>query len=474
MKTFLLCLLLACGQILIAQPVIINQYDPAFKSLPADLGTRYKANTEQTVETPYSIQKRFHDVCLRLFGNEAQPELNVRASAYVNEQGKVDYFIFSFSNQFYRVQPEQKGPIKVEGNDSLSVIFKEGIQPFLADLVSKRTLGQKAILGLFAYINPSQKSTREVSAPRDSVVKSVAAAIEVRDTLKVKELSLNRALLTSMPDVIYRFPNLERLFLADNDIENVNINLARLPKLQQIDLSGNILKTDAIELTKNKTLISLNLLKNQIDDIPPAVKKCKKLQTLWLGSNQITNLTNTSFRRAKPVRDLNLYKAELTSLPKGVKKLRKLEVLDLYYNKIETLPKTICKLRRLTHLAVSHNDLGALPEKIYKLKKVHTLYAHHNHLSKLPPRMVEMQNLQILDLGYNWLTNFPEQLTAFTKLQELDLSGNNFPDFPQQLLQIKKLDKLYLRGNPFLGENREIKYEQQFSLLKSRNIEVFY
>jgi Leucine-rich repeat (LRR) protein len=474
MKTFLLCLLLFCGQLLVAQPVVFYHNSDRERALTPELEKKYGKQPNDNLETPYSIQKRFHDAVQKIIGSEMRQQLSIRAALYLNEQGKADYLFFTLANQLYRVGGETP---TTEGLnlDSLSKIVQAGIQPFADSLVSRRTIGRKAVIGIYAAFNFSNLPAGGVPKPaKDSVIRTLAEAVETRDTLKVKELLLSRALLTTVPEVIYRFPNMERLFLADNDIENIRIDLLRLPKLKQLDLSGNILKTDALSFPKNKTLQSLNLLKNQIDDIPPAVKSCKKLETLWLGSNQITRLKNSSFRKVKKIRDLNLYKANLASVPKGISKLKRLEVLDLYYNNIKVLPKSICKLKRLTHLAVSHNQISALPEKIYKLKRVHTLYAHHNHLSKLPERIVQMQNLRILDLGYNWLTHFPDELVAFTNLQELDLSANNFPEFPQQLLQIKKLDKLYLRGNPFLGEDKESKYNRQFSLLKEKNIEVFY
>ncbi|KQS33699.1 leucine-rich repeat domain-containing protein [Dyadobacter sp. Leaf189] len=474
MKTFLLCLLLSCGQFSIAQSVVLYQNEnKGGAPVPPDLDKKYGSQPTNNFETPYSIQKRFQNAFQRILGSEMRQNLSIRATLYLNEQGKADYLFFSLANPFYPTTGQTAKPESLN-LDSLSKVVQIGIQPFADSLISRRTIGRKAVIGMYAALNFSNLPAGVPHAVKDSVIRTLAEAVETRDTMRVKELSLSRALLTSVPDVIYRFPNLERLFLADNDIENASIDLSRLPKLQQLDLSGNILKTNAISLPKNKTLHSLNLLKNQMDDIPPVAKSCKKLQTLWLGSNQITALKNSSFRRVRRLRDLNLYKAELTSVPKGISKMKRLEVLDLYYNQLEVLPKSICKLKRLTHLAISHNQISALPEKIYKLKNVHTLYAHHNHLSKLPERIVQMQNLKILDLGYNWLTQFPNELVAFTNLQELDLSANNFPEFPQQLLQIKKLDKLYLRGNPFLGEDRETRYNRQFSLLKDRNIEVFY
>ncbi len=87
--------------------------------------------------------------------------------------------------------------------------------------------------------------------------------------------------------------------------------------------------------------------------------------------------------------------------------MKSLEVLDLYYNHLESLPASITKLENLTQLAVSHNQLKSLPEHLGKLTNVHTFYAHHNKLSKLPESVRKMKKLNVLDLGYNWFYNFP-------------------------------------------------------------------
>nr|WP_295930448.1 leucine-rich repeat domain-containing protein [uncultured Dyadobacter sp.] len=469
MKIFLTILLLAGCFALSAQPVAFRRKDVP-KELARKLDVDYRNAEGPVREKPHSVQVAFQNIYEQILPMDKFANYTAWNTLYLNADGKIDYIILDVTSGLRIVNGKQQEDSSI--GDSLAAIVSARIAPHLADFVSRRTLGAK--VSVVVYVNFRPPVPKEPQAKRDSVVKGMAEAIATRDTLKVKTLALAQSLLTSIPEVIYRFPNLEELFLGDNDIEAVDLNMARLPKLRQIDLSRNILQDNSIRISKNKSLRLLNLQMNLITDIPRAARNCKKLEMLWLGNNRMTGLNNASFRKLKPVRDLNFYKCELTVLPKRVSRMRRLQVLDLYYNQLETLPKSITKLKRLTHLAVSHNQLTALPRRIDKLKHVHTFYAHHNHLSKLPERITRMTELRIVDLGYNWLTNFPSELVAFINLQELDLSGNNFPDFPMQLLQIRKLDKLHLRGNPFLGTDAERKYSEQLSQLKSRNIEVFY
>jgi Leucine-rich repeat (LRR) protein len=473
MKIFLAILLLAAGFGLSAQPVVLSRKAAAEKKLWQKLDEEYKNPEGSQVEIPFSIQKAFQDIYEQILDKQKNKDFTAWNTLYLNADGKIDYLIFDVGGRHFRIVKNGK-PEEMDSRnaDSLSAIISAQIAPYLTRIVSRRTIGAKA--NSVTFVSFQTGPSKEPQAKKDSVISSLAEALATKDTLKVKTLSFAQSLLTTVPDAIYRFPNLEQLFLVDNDIESVHLDMSRLPKLKHVDLSRNVLRDTSLSISKNNSLQLLNLQKNLITDIPRAARNCKKLETLWLGNNRLNGLRNASFRKLKQVKDLNFYKAELAVLPKGIRHMRGLEVLDLYYNKLETLPKSITRLKRLTHLAVSHNDLTALPGRIDKLKSVHALYAHHNHLSKLPERITRMKELRIVDLGYNWFTTFPSELAAFTNLQELDLSSNNFPDFPMQLLQIRKLDKLHLRGNPFLGQDAERKYSDQLSQLKSRNIEVFY
>lgn len=457
MKAILSALIFLCVQTTYAQTKVISAKNVAKEGVDnIKLANEYN-NAEPALLT--EVMKKTSLIIASAFPENPNPGISVFTQIYVNESGSLDYLIFDIqTGEGYNKDSldEHTKYAFVTGFDGWKV-SKSGKK---FSVVAIRTVGKQPVV-------------REVRRGDSSVV-DLKTALVFKDTLKIKRLYLNQLELKTLPNVIYRFPNLEELYAGDNELQTLNINMERLPRLKQLHLQKNQLSNNGFELSSNKTLTLLNLKENKFKDIPRAVSKSKKLTTLWLGGNELTALSNRSFRKLKQVHDLNFYKSDIAILPKGIKKMKNLEVLDLYYNKLETLPNSITKLKRLTHLAVSYNQIKALPERIDKLSKIHTLYAHHNRLSKLPPSITRMQNLKILDLGFNWFTNFPAELTAFVKLEELDLSSNNFPDFPEQLLEIKQLEKLYLRGNPFVKEDAEKKYSRQLGQLKSKNIEVFY
>jgi Leucine-rich repeat (LRR) protein len=502
MKIVLTQFLLLLSMTVFAQPVVKSKKEAQKSNLnPTELDKLYPETQELGIGLPASFTGAVRKALDQAMGPEKLEMLVVSSDLYLNKEGRIDYLLYNVRSNMWAAKNGVVFTTTIVINeDSLNHIVNQNLPEQLKDFVSKRHVGQMSKISVSnnfdVVVKPELRSKARVRhdsivnsffsrvdkpagagvkiVKKDSVIKGLNDALAALDTSKIKELYIENALLVSVPDVIYRFPNLEILSLTDNDIESVNIDMGRLRKLKHINLSGNILSEGNVRISANQSLRLLNLQRNIIKDVPDAVRNCKRLEILWLGRNRLTLLHNKSFRKMRRLKDLNLYKAQLADIPGGIKKLKRLEVLDLYHNDLEVLPVSVTRFRRLTHLAIANNRLSALPERIHKLKRLNVLYAHHNHLSKLPGTIVKLKYLQLLDLGYNWFTDFPAELTAFTNLAELDLSSNNFTDFPEELLRISNLDKLYLRGNPFLTEDKETRYGQRLGLLKDKKIEVFY
>ena len=401
------------------------------------------------------VDKSLSDV----IAEDANPGIMILTKVLVNAQGSIDYIVYEMRTKVYNTdslhQVIRKSFIKNSTNWKLSTKPEKPFQLAVYKIIGKQ---------------PVDRAVRHT----DSSVINLKDALACIDTLKIKKIFFNQLELESVPEVIYRFPNAEELYLGKNSLKDVSINFKKLPRLKQLFLDGNLLTNENLVLSTNKSLELLNIKENKFTDIPKAVRKCKKMTSLMLGGNKLTRLSNRSFRKLKQVKDLNFYRSELVVLPKGIQKMKSLEVLDLYYNQLEVLPDAIVKLSKLTQLAISYNQLKTLPQNINRLQNVHTFYAHHNKLSRLPDNISKMQKFRILDLGYNAFNTFPAEIAFLDSLQELDISSNHLAEFPATLLEMKNLDKLYLRGNPFVDKNMDKKYANQLGMLKARNVEVFY
>ena len=413
-----------------------------------------------TPEMFQEVMQMLNESSTSVLSSKQDPAISIFMQVLVNVEGKIDYLIFDAERS--------KGYNQDSINQPLKKVFVAKAKTWQMSVKPEKPF-QFLTLKVFG----KQVVQREIRRTDSSVVTIEDAQVFI-DTLKIKRLFFNQLELTALPPVVYRFPNLEELYLSGNEFEKLNIDFSRLPKLKQLHIQNNKLTSEGLFLSKNKTLEVLNLRENKFTDIPLAASSCLKLSSLWLGGNNLMALSNRSFRKLRQVKDLNFYKSNLAVLPKGIKKMKNLEVLDLYYNKFESLPNSLTKLKKLTHLAVSYNQLKTLPPKMDRLKNVHTFYAHHNRLSALPESVSKMSKVNILDLGFNWFTNFPVEVVSLKDLKELDISSNNFAAFPDKLLDIKKLDKVYMQGNPFVKDDIGTKYQQQLGVLKQKNVEVFY
>ncbi|MCF0057279.1 leucine-rich repeat domain-containing protein [Dyadobacter sp. CY356] len=454
MKIILSFILMLIAQASLAQVHIWTHEDAKKANFPVHmLPEDYEEH--ESMETMSLVEKSLNAVV----ASDLNPGISVFAQVLVNQKGSVDYLIFNIEPTNY-------------DRDSLNQVFKKSFSENVTNW--KLTEKPQKPFRLTILLRLGKQVIKRQVRQTDSSVVNIEEAIAFKDSLKIKKIFFNQLELKSLPDVIYRFPNTEEIYLSGNELTKVKIEFKRLPRLKQLHLDGNKLTNKNLVLTKNKSLELLNLKENKFTNIPAAARACKNLSSFGLGGNKLSNLSDRSFRKLKKVRDLNFYKSEITILPKGIKKMKGLEVLDLYYNQLESLPASITGLKNLTQLAVSHNQLKALPEHLGRLTNVHTLYAHHNKLSKLPASLAEMKKLNVLDLGYNWFYNFPNEIMALDSLHELDISGNNLPEFPSTLVKFKKLDKVYLRGNPFINKEVEKKYASELKALKGNSVEVFY
>lgn len=295
-----------------------------------------------------------------------------------------------------------------------------------------------------------------------------------RDTVKM--LAFNQLDLRNVPDIVYRFSNLEELDLSRNALNELPARLtADIPTLKRLSLRQNAIPNDSVFITPNKHLLALNLQGNKLTRIPPSIRKNRRLQSLWLGNNDLTELNTEALRGLRRLTDLNLYNAGLTTLPKRINRLKRLTVLDLYYNKIKELPRQMGRMKRLEQLAVAHNDLSSLPASLAKLRRLQMLYAHHNRISQLPDAFAKLRYLRILDLGYNWFTVPPAVLALLPALEELDLNNNNLQELPASLGTLKGLKKLYLRSNPLTRDDAKAgPYAPIIRQLEANQTEVFY
>ena len=151
------------------------------------------------------------------------------------------------------------------------------------------------------------------------IIATVEAAIATTQPDTVKKLAFNFLNLTTVPEVVYRFRNLEEINLSTNLLTNLPARLTSdLPKLKRLSVLYNAIPNDSVFITPNKHLLALNLQGNKLTRIPSSIRHNRQLESLWLGNNNLTSLDTKTLRRLRGLTDLNLYNAGLTTLPKTI------------------------------------------------------------------------------------------------------------------------------------------------------------
>ncbi|KAF8466436.1 hypothetical protein BDZ91DRAFT_794290 [Kalaharituber pfeilii] len=270
----------------------------------------------------------------------------------------------------------------------------------------------------------------------------------------------------------YESVDLVRLIAADNDIEEVGEELAKMfGGLVTIDMHNNMLHTlpsnlttlmlTSLNLTNNKlgndalellcgitTLVDLKIAKNSIEgDLTPLIENLAKLEVLELQENKIAALPD-SIEYLGHLRVLNLGNNNLTSIPFSKLKECSLAELNVSHNNLRgTLIEGVDELRTLELFDFRNNRISSLNDGALALPSLKTFLASANELSSIPD-MDSWSELLTFIVDYNRLETIPHGLTSLPKLRVMDLTGNNFASLDPTIGTMEVLEVLKLEGNP--------------------------
>ncbi|GAB3013281.1 leucine-rich repeat domain-containing protein [Spirosoma pulveris] len=436
-----------------------KKYPPAF---PSKVGEKsvFECHGKMFMDSMHAGQQRFFSFIERNKKRLPKPGILIQTQEFIRPDGSYDRVFCDFSGsdltdqqefQLLQLVAEWYGqhpfPIKTPAG------FRWGGMTMLGNVNPKRTVRRGT--GIISTLEAAEKTTRP-------------------DTVTM--LAFNQLNLTSIPDIVYRFPKLEELDLSKNNLHELPARLtADIPNLKRLSVLYNSIPNDSVFITRNKHLVSLNLQGNKLTRIPESVRQNRRLESLWMGNNRLADLNVKTLRRMRRLTDLNLYNAGLTALPKSIGQLKRVKVLDLYYNKLTRLPDRLGRMKRLEQLAIAHNELHELPASLARLRRLQVLFAHHNRISQLPDDFKKLNKLRVLDLGYNWFNVAPPAIGSLSALEEVDFNNNNLREFPTALILLRNLKKVYLGSNPLFGtEAMSSPYASQIRQLEANKTQVTY
>jgi Leucine-rich repeat (LRR) protein len=124
--------------------------------------------------------------------------------------------------------------------------------------------------------------------PEHKVYKSISAALLQPDSVFILELKGKK--LTTVPEEVYRFPNLLVLDLSKNKITELPADISKLKSLEELNLASNKIKSLPSGIGDLKGLKMLSLNRNLITELPASIGNMSSLQVLELWDTELSTL----------------------------------------------------------------------------------------------------------------------------------------------------------------------------------------
>ncbi|RMY51193.1 hypothetical protein D0863_14659 [Hortaea werneckii] len=257
------------------------------------------------------------------------------------------------------------------------------------------------------------------------------------------DIDVQHSRITSIPALrLERFPNLRRLGLRQNSIQNIELPESIAPQLEELELYDNLVKhIDGLEECKD--LQSLDLSYNKLKHIKN-LSNLKKLDHLYFVQNRLSKIEN--LEELVNLTYLELGANRIREIA-GLETLTKLEHLWLGQNKITEL-KGLSTLSNLRTLSIQANRITSL-SGIETLPQLTELYVSDNQIPSLEP-LRQNTKLEILDFQPNPISSLAglEDMPELENVWASNCQVSDFREIERVLRDKEKLEEVYFEGNP--------------------------
>jgi Leucine-rich repeat (LRR) protein len=287
-----------------------------------------------------------------------------------------------------------------------------------------------------------------------------------KEILKIgtlKQLTITKANIRSLPDDIGDLKNLKVLNLAGNKIDKLPERFGQLTNLEELNLENNILEEIPKQLANLPNLKTLKLSGNSIVSVTDGKLQTanlnEKIENLYLDDNAIKQLV-IDINNLKNLKHLDLSGNKITELPDNFGQLSNIASLDMRDNNFEVFPDEILKLSKLEKLDLSRNSISSIPPGISNMSALKHLDLLFNKISTLPPEFKNLTKLKYLDLASNQIRYLQDSpIWKLGSLETLILKRNQIKTIPEDFKKMKNLKILDLSENP-LDNNTKAKLEK--------------
>lgn len=183
-------------------------------------------------------------------------------------------------------------------------------------------------------------------------------------------------------------------------------DLREMPLDKMVDLSGNQLHRFPVHVCSFRELVKLYLSDNHLSSLPLELGQLQNLQILALDFNNFKALPQVVCT-LKQLCILYLGNNKLCDLPNELSLLQNLRTLWVEANCLTQLPDVVCELCLLKTLHAGSNALRLLPGQLRRLQELRTIWLSGNLLTDFPTVLLHMPFLEVIDVDRNSIRYFP-------------------------------------------------------------------
>jgi len=254
-------------------------------------------------------------------------------------------------------------------------------------------------------------------------------------------------------------------------LEEIPNEVFNLTQLETLDLFGHNIREVSERVRNLPNLKRLSLIRNPIENVPDipglaldwaSYLRCRKtlsrqnVSEIWIDIDEKQSLKRK--RASEPQ-----LRRELALLPS----LRMLHIGSFGISDDTEIPKPTEDVQdlidHLSHfqLLESLSFFGLLledvPAGIRNLMSLRALIMHGVELREIPDWLGELSHLQHLDFGLNHLTALPASLVNLSELETINLDLNRFTEIPEVVFRMKNLHRLSMSCRRWRGYEASIR-----------------
>uniref|UniRef100_A0A2N9EGF4 Uncharacterized protein n=1 Tax=Fagus sylvatica TaxID=28930 RepID=A0A2N9EGF4_FAGSY len=262
----------------------------------------------------------------------------------------------------------------------------------------------------------------------------------------------------TLPDVIFRLPNLRKLSLNDNfELKALFPMVNWTNPLRFLDVSHTLFSGELPKSIGNLKFLSYLGLSscNFSGPIPSSLGNLTQLTALGLSNNHFIGEIPSSLSNLKELAYFDLHYNNLSgSIPASLGNLTKVTEFYLNYNNFTgQIPSSLSNLKDLTIIDFSNNNFGGT-DFLTNLTKLTNVYLCYNQLTSQICEFQPGSSLESLLLDNNRLYgSIPKSISNLVNLIELDISSNNLSgSIPASIGNVTKVTQFFLQSNNLIGQ----------------------